>query len=67
MNKAHIAGIIRAVVPALVTYAAAKGFDISALATPEAIESLAAIAVAVCAVWSVTSKRNTVRLPADSK
>jgi hypothetical protein len=62
MTKAHIAGILRAVIPAAVAYAAGKGFDLSALATPEAIDSIAAVVVAGCAVWSVTSKRNTVQL-----
>jgi hypothetical protein len=57
MNPSIIAGILRAIVPALITYAAAKGFDLSAIGTDAALGGLAAL---IAAVWSVTSKKKPV-------
>lgn len=54
MNPAVIAGVLRAIVPALVAYGAAKGWDLSALGTDTALAGIAAI---VAAVWSVASKK----------
>lgn len=54
MNASIIAGILRAIVPAIVAYAAAKGFDLSALGTDAVIGGAAAV---VAAVWSVASKK----------
>jgi len=56
MNASIINGILRAVIPAVIGYAAAKGFDISAFGTDAVIGGIAAI---VAAVWSVKSKKNT--------
>jgi membrane protein DedA with SNARE-associated domain len=57
MNKSTIAGIIRAVLPALVAYAAGKGWDLTAISTTEYVDSLAAVVAGACAVWSVKAKR----------
>lgn len=54
MNPAIIAGILRAIVPAIVAYAAAKGFDLSSFGSEAVIGGVAAIAAAI---WSVTSKK----------
>lgn len=50
---AIIAGIIRAVLPAVVAYFAGKGVDISGIATPEVTM---AVATVVAAGWSVAAK-----------
>ena len=54
MNSSIVNGILRAVIPAVVAYAAAKGFDISAIGSDAAIGGLAAV---IAAVWSVSSKK----------
>jgi hypothetical protein len=56
MNPAIISGILRAIVPAIVAYAAAKGFDVSQFGSEAVIGGLTAIA---SAIWSVTSKKTT--------
>ncbi len=50
---AILAGILRAIVPAIVGYFAGKGVDISGLATPEVT---AAVATVIAAGWSVAAK-----------
>jgi hypothetical protein len=54
MNPSIIAGILRAVVPAVIAYAAAKGFDLSSFGSEAVIGGVAAIAAAI---WSVASKK----------
>jgi len=54
MNPAIISGILRAIVPAIVAYAAAKGFDLSSFGSEAVIGGVTAIAAAI---WSVTSKK----------
>ncbi len=56
MNPAIISGILRAIVPAIVAYAAAKGFDISQFGSEAVIGGVTAIAAAI---WSVSSKKPT--------
>lgn len=62
MNSNIIAGILRAIVPAAITYAAAKGWDLSALGTDAALGGLAAL---IAAIWSVTSKKAKPATPAE--
>lgn len=50
----QITGILRAIIPAVMAYAAGKGIDLSWLMNPDVIAGLAAIG---CAAWSVQSKR----------
>ncbi|CAB4182613.1 hypothetical protein UFOVP1090_23 [uncultured Caudovirales phage] len=54
MNSSIINGILRAIVPAIITYAAAKGFDLSQFGSEAVIGGVAAI---IAAIWSVTSKK----------
>lgn len=54
MNPSIIAGILRAIIPAAIAYAAAKGWDLSALGSDAVLGGIAAI---VAAVWSVKSKK----------
>ena len=54
MNSSIINGILRAVIPAVIAYAAAKGFDLSQFGSEAVIGGLAAI---IAAIWSVTSKK----------
>jgi hypothetical protein len=54
MNPTIIAGILRAIVPAIIAYAAAKGWDLSSLGTDAALGGLAAL---IAAAWSVQAKK----------
>ena len=60
MNSSIINGILRAVLPAIITYVATKGFDISQLGSEAAIGGIAAL---IAAVWSVTSKKTPPETP----
>jgi hypothetical protein len=53
-TPAQIAGVVRAVAPAAIAYAAGRGIDISWLTNPDVMAALAAIG---CALWSVQAKR----------
>jgi hypothetical protein len=53
-NKAEIAGVLRALIPAAVAYAAGKGIDLSFLAQPEIV---AALATLLCVGSSIRAKR----------
>jgi hypothetical protein len=54
MNASIIAGILRAIIPAAIAFAAAKGWDISELGSEAVIGGAAAVAAAI---WSVKSKK----------
>ncbi len=54
MTTSILAGILRAVVPAIIGYAAGKGIDLNWLVTPEVT---AAIATIGAAIWSVAAKK----------
>lgn len=53
-TAAQITGILRAIIPAAIAYAAGKGVDLSWLTNPDVVAGLAALG---CAAWSVQSKR----------
>ena len=57
MNKAELAGVIRAIAPAIVAYFAGKGVDVSGLLTPEAVNGIAGLCLLLCSLWSVQAKR----------
>lgn len=54
MNTPQITGILRAIIPAAIAYAAGRGIDLSWLMNPDVLAGLATIAAAA---WSVQTKR----------
>jgi hypothetical protein len=53
-STAQIAGVVRAVAPAAIAYAAGRGLDLSWLLNPDVIALIAALGAAG---WSVQAKR----------